>query len=329
MKNENTKIFIGPMSKNIVDATIEFCNENNKVIGLIPSRRQIEFSKGYVNNWSTKEFCEYVRSKTDKILLVRDHGGPLQGNTPDYGLDSLYEDCQPNMFDVIHIDIWKKYQDYQEGFVATMFYINYCVRINENILFEVGTEEAIRPFTVEEVDKLLSDLKTYLEPRIFNKIKYIVVQSGTALKGNNNIGSYDKDRLLKMVEVANKHKIICKEHNGDYLPVTLVKEKFKLGLDCINIAPEFGNIETQFILKKMQETRPELIEEFFNICLESKRWVKWVNKDFNPIDNKLEIINICGHYVFSDVKFLRLKSFLGDIDGEIRNKIKEKLWTLA
>jgi hypothetical protein len=64
------KYFIGPMSKNVVDTIVEFCNETNNRIGLIPSRRQVEWDGGYVNNWTTKEFTEYVKSKTDKILLV-------------------------------------------------------------------------------------------------------------------------------------------------------------------------------------------------------------------------------------------------------------------
>jgi len=47
------KYFIGPMSKNIVDSIIEFCNNTNNTIGLIPSRRQVENTSGYVNNWTT------------------------------------------------------------------------------------------------------------------------------------------------------------------------------------------------------------------------------------------------------------------------------------
>ena len=45
------------MSKNVVDAVIEF---NSPSIGFIPSRRQIDFIGGYVNNWTTKEFSNYV-----------------------------------------------------------------------------------------------------------------------------------------------------------------------------------------------------------------------------------------------------------------------------
>ena len=86
------KIFIGPMSRNIVDASIEWCNETSNPLGLIPSRRQVEYNGGYVNSWTTKDFSKYIKSKTNKILLVRDHGGPNQGDSPDDGLNSLKED---------------------------------------------------------------------------------------------------------------------------------------------------------------------------------------------------------------------------------------------
>ena len=47
---------------------------------MIASRRQIdseEFGGGYVNNWSTKSFADYVKKKDKKnfIILSRDHGG--------------------------------------------------------------------------------------------------------------------------------------------------------------------------------------------------------------------------------------------------------------
>jgi hypothetical protein len=54
------KYFIGPMSKNVVDTIIDFCKSTNNNIGLIPSRRQVEFNGGYVNNWTTSEFSKYA-----------------------------------------------------------------------------------------------------------------------------------------------------------------------------------------------------------------------------------------------------------------------------
>ncbi len=318
------------MSKNIVDAIIEFANKTKTPIGLIPSRRQVERNGGYVNNWTTKEFCEYVRSKTKHVLLVRDHAGPNQGNDFDFGVTSFIQDCDENMFDVIHVDVWKQFKVYEEGLEATIDFINLGYTLNENMRYEIGTEESIRPTTPEELDKLITDLKATLPKRLFNKIEYVVIQSGTALQGNENVGSFNQDRLIEMVKVVDKHGLISKEHNGDYLSDELVIEKFKNGLDSINIAPEFGQIETKLILQDIKENHPEHFNLLYDICLASNRWVKWVSKDFNPDENKDELINICGHYVLSNPQFIKIKKKLSsDLDEKIKTAVKERLERLV
>ena len=97
-----------------------------------------------------------------------------------------------------------------------------------------------------------------------------------------------------------------------------MKTRFKAGLDSINIAPEFGQLETMCYL----ETMGKDIEEYYKICYESGKWRKWVSKDFNPNQNKRELIKICGHYILSDERFLSMKP---DIDLEIKTTIKQKL----
>ena len=91
-----------------------------------------------------------------------------------------------------------------------------------------------------------------------------------------------------------------------------------MGLDSINIAPEFGQLETLCYLDEMGND----IEEYYKICYESKRWEKWVRTDFIPENNKKELIKICGHYVLSDDNF---KKFKPNIDDKIKNIIKTKL----
>jgi hypothetical protein len=320
------KLFIGPMSKNIVDTVIDYCNNSvdNITIGLIPSRRQVENTGGYVNNWTTEEFCDYVKSKTDKVLLVRDHCGPMQGYTEDDGIESFKEDCKH--FDIIHVDVWKAYPKYEDGLKATIDLINLGVEENPNVLYEVGTEESIRPFTTEELDTFLTDLKKGLSDTAFSKIKYAVIQSGTALQGNTNIGSFNQDRLIDMCKVAADHGLISKEHNGDYLEYNTLSTKFKNGLKSINVAPEFGQLETKVLYYIMND---EAKEKFYDICYESKRWVKWVSDDFKPEENKEEIVNICGHYVFSDPRFLELKNALNeDVDFFIKVTIDRKIFEM-
>jgi len=317
------KLFIGPMSKNIVDAIIDYSNKNNIQIGLIPSRRQIEKDGGYVNNWTTKDFCEYVKNKSNNILLVRDHGGPSQGNYQDDGIESFIEDCE--YFDVVHVDVWKKHKNYSDGLNATMEFITLGFNKNPNLLYEIGTEESIRPFTSEELDKLITDLKSKLPINIYEKIKYAVVQSGTALEGNKNIGKYDNSRLIKMIEVVKKHNLIPKEHNGDYIKDDILNNKFNCGLQTINVAPEFGQLETKVILDEIGDNL-KLLNKFYQICYDSKRWVKWVSSDFVPSESKLELINICGHYVFSNPDFIEIKKLLSNnVDEKIKTKIIERI----
>ena len=316
------KYFIGPMSKNIVDTIIEFCNETNNKIVLIPSRRQIEWNGGYVNNWTTEEFSKYASN----LLLQRDHSGPGQGATEDDGYESLKHDCQ--YLDLIHIDPWKKYPVFADGLEETIKMIEYCYNLNPKIGFEVGTEESIRRFEPYELANLMHQLQHRLSSKLFNQIKYLVIQSGTSLKGTNQTGHYDSDRLKEMIAVCKQFNIKSKEHNGDYIPVSVIKEKFDLGLDTINIAPEFGLIETQTYLNVIQRNDNwiENLNIFWKICFDSKKWEKWVDKDFNPYGNQTDIIKICGHYVLSYPEFLsKIKAQFPNIDNEIKNNIKNKL----
>ncbi len=317
------KYFIGPMSKNIVDTINEFCSKTGVSIGLIPSRRQVEFSGGYVNNWTTEEFKNYTKD----LFLVRDHAGPNQGLYEDDGFESLSHDCK--FLNMIHIDPWKKFSSLEDGTQWTSKMIKFCYEKNPNILFEVGTEESIRRFEPHEINTFLSNLKKQLTVKQFKQIVYCVIQSGTSLKENHNTGSYDKERLIEMIRIVKSHDLLSKEHNGDYLPVRLIKEKFSLGLDSINIAPEFGQIETKTYLQIIKQKNPELLEKFWKLCYDSGRWKKWVDEDFNPTQQKEELINICGHYILSNDIFIKqIKSKFDNIDVIIKENIHKKLYQL-
>lgn len=321
----NIKYFIGPMTLNVVDAIVDFCNQTNTKIGLIPSRRQVEWDGGYVNNWTTKGFSTYVRGNTSNVVLKRDHSGPSQGQCDDDGYKSLTEDCK--YLDLIHIDPWKRYSAFNLGLKETVRMIDHCYDLNPNLEYEIGTEEAIRRFEPYELDELVSGLKSRLDPEVFAKVKYLVIQSGTSLKGNTQTGAYDSKRLLDMVAVAKKYNLISKEHNGDYIPVHIIQEKFNLGLDSINIAPEFGLLETQTYLDQMEEGSQEFLD-FWQICYDSNKWVKWVDGNFDPIVNKKELIQICGHYVLSSPAFVAIKQKYPYIDNIIKDNILNKLHKL-
>ena len=313
------KFNIGPMSKNIVDSIIEFGTKENK-IGLIPSRRQVDYCGGYVNNWDTTTFTNYVKTSNQHIWLQRDHGGPGQGQLPDDGIVSFTNDCKN--FDSIHIDPWKRYSNFNDGLLKTIEYMKLLYSKNKNIKFEIGTEEAIRRFEVDEIDLLIAECQRLLPNEIYKAIDYVVIQSGVGLNlaTMNNTGDYNPERLSKMISVCKKYNLKTKEHNGDYLSNQQIKERFDLGLDSINIAPEFGQLETLCYLQELQNT--DKFEKLYQICYNSKRWEKWVNVDFDPLTQKEEIIKICGHYVLSDPKFLEIKP---NIDTKIKTVLADKL----
>ena len=314
------KYWIGPMSKNVVDAVIEF----NGNFGFIPSRRQVDYDGGYVNNWTSGEFAKYVDGR---VPIERDHGGIGQGYEYDDGYVSYAEDSK--CFDIVHIDPWKVYSEFEDGLSETIdnttfLYDSLGNMGSFNIKFEIGTEESIRRFEVDELEKLLGVLESKLYPPMFENIEYVVVQSGVGLDlgKQSNTGNFNADRLEKMVSVCKKFGKKSKEHNGDYLSAKEYKDRFDLGLDSINIAPEFGQLETLCYLNEMGDD----IEDYYQICYDSKRWEKWVDKDFIPKKNKKELIKICGHYVFSDKRFLEIKP---NIDDKIKSVITHKLEELV
>lgn len=316
----NTKFYIGPMSKNTVDACIAFCNNYNMTIGLIPSRRQIDYNSGYVNEWTTKTFSNYVKNASTNITLQRDHGGPGQGTLMDDGYESLTSDCKH--LHLIHVDPWKICKNFQNGCELTAQYIKYCYQLEPRLKYEVGTEQSIFEYSSQELNDLLEYLKQKLSSDEYSKIIYAVIQSGTSLKGNTNTGTYDPNKLENMVSVCQAHGLHSKEHNGDYLPIELIYQKFSLGLNSINIAPELGQIETKTYLNEIGKNQ-ELFNTFFDICYSSKKWEKWVNTDFDPFSRKEEMINISGHYVLSTGDFLtQIKSKIRpDVDDIIKKNI--------
>jgi len=313
------KYYIGPMSKNVVDCVMEHGQQH--FVGLIPSRRQVDFNCGYVNNWNTKTFSEYVYNK---VLLCRDHGGESQGTYSDDGKDSFENDCK--YFDLIHVDPFRASKNIEDAALKTIEYIKFCFSKNQKILYEVGTEEAIFKYQPEELKVFLDILKRELSEEEFFNIKYAVVQSGTRLHlpTRTNIGNFDIDRLKRFVDVVKDFDLMSKEHNGDYLIDSCdVGIRFSSGLDAINIAPEFGQIESEYYLERCKKDKI-LIEELYQLCYNSNKWKKWI-PDISRV-SKQQLIITCCHYIFSDAEFLsKVKSNFPRSDIYIRKRINSKL----
>jgi len=315
------RFFLGPMSKNVVDVVLEIAAGSDKEWTFIPSRRQIEFTGGYVNNWTTKDFSDYVRSRNlSNVFIERDHGGPGQGLVDDDGFQSLFYDLK--YFNIIHIDPWKKYQSYNDALSFTIKMIQFCYSQSKTIQYEVGTEEGIRPISTSELESFLTDLKKALLPQQFALIKYVVIQCGTKLLEKVNTGEFDSDKLRDMLAIVNRFGFIAKEHNGDWVSKETVAQKEALGLQNLNIAPQLGEIESSVCLNAFKQN-PDHYEKFFQICLSSDKWRKWVSSTFNPYDDKDKLILICGHYVFSNAEFIEIKNNYPNLDTTVKSTLRQ------
>jgi hypothetical protein len=316
------KYYIGPMSKNVVDCVIKHGQKHS--IGLIPSRRQVDFSGGYVNGWNTEIFSSYIKKKNSSILLCRDHGGAEQGQVSDDGNKSFETDAQ--YLDLIHIDPFRVSETIYQAAEKTADIIEKIFEVNPNIMYEVGTEEAIFKYQPEDLNWMLGYLKIRLRIEYFNQIKYAVVQSGTRLDlaTRTNIGNYNNTRLQNFIEIVKNFDLMSKEHNGDYLTDSFdVEVRFASGLDAINIAPEYGQIESEFYLEMCSKDNA-LFEQLYEICYNSGKWKKWIPDVFRA--SKSQIIMTCCHYILSDKSFIdNIKSHFPNADKLIQKRITSKL----
>lgn len=308
------KYFICPMSKQIVDSVLELQSDR---FGLLPTRRQIDIDGGYVNGWDTISFHKYVRSKSN-IVLERDHSGPNQGKIEDDGFLSYINDAK--YFDIIHIDPWKIVtNDISVGVKHTFDTIHYLYHINPNLKYEILTEEAIFKIEDFELNDILEFLKSNSKDEVFNNIEFVVIQSGVGLDLVNmkNTGNFNLEKLKKMVKLCREYGKKTKEHNGDYLTNKELEIRFDNGVDSLNIGPEIAQIQTLTYLEHMSEIQ---IDEFYQICLDSKKWERWVKNDFD-INDKRKLIQVCGHYCYDLYE-------LPNIDSVIKENIKNKLNSL-
>ncbi len=234
------ELFVGPVSKNVVDAVLEYKYQHDAPLGLIPSRRQIDFDGGYVNNWTTKTFVDYCKRKNYdgierdypfsasmySMKYERDHGGIGQSHDDEYE-ESLVESIRTDArnFDIIHVDPWKKYSSIDDAAVETAREMSLAYIANPYIRFEIGTEQAIRPMTASDLEIFLKRLYSIISPNLQSRIEYIVIQSGTGLIMNQNIGVYDENRLMEMLLTVKRYGKKSKEHNGDHLTVEQIKRR--------------------------------------------------------------------------------------------------------
>lgn len=360
-----TMLCSGPMSKNCIDAAIELSNELSIPQILIASRRQIdssEFGGGYVENFDTHSFANYVRSKkSDNIFIARDHGGPWQSlveqnsnlNVSD-SMKSAKKSFETDIlsgFDFIHIDPSIPIQNENltiEQILSRLFelygYIyEFAKQNNRNIEFELGTEEQNGyAQDLEKFEYFLNEVQKFCIKNKVTKPTFVVAQTGTKVMEMQNIGIFGSNLneskkislniLLKTLEICNKFDVLLKEHNTDYLSDEALALRPIIGIHASNVAPEFGVIETKallYILKMFGYD--EEINFFIQTALNSNKWKKWMLKNSKATDIDKAII--CGHYIFANESIKNMRDKVSrelivkniDLDNYLKRIIKQAM----
>jgi hypothetical protein len=360
MQDKNcTLLGVGPMSKNCVNASIELADQYKTPLMLIASRRQIDseqFGGGYVENWTTQDFANYVTSKdiNKNIILARDHGGPWQNEiekSQNMNLkeamksakDSFRSDIDAG-FHMLHIDPSEDIHSHpninqvlERIYELYEFCWSYAQQKNQDIIFEIGTEEQSGSNnTKEELEYTLEKMTNFCKNNKLPFPAFIVIQAGTRVMETRNIGSFDSPvrianqlppeiQIPKMISICRKYGIYMKEHNTDYLSTESLKWQPRLGIHAANIAPEFGVSETKAFIDILEKNKHnDLLDEFLRISYNSKKWKKWMLADSNASDKDKSII--AGHYVFSTNEFLSIKeeasNRINGLDEFLKNQIK-------
>lgn len=193
-----TLIGVGPMSRNLLQASFELAKEDDYPLMFIASRNQVdadELGGGYVNGWNQFSFIDAIKEVAKEVdfdglyYVCRDHGGPWQRDQErndhlptekamELGKKSYIADIEAG-FDLLMIDPTK--DPFEVGKVIpletvlerTVDLIAFCEEERKKrglpeIGYEVGTEETNGGLTsTETYEKFITQLKVELEKTRF------------------------------------------------------------------------------------------------------------------------------------------------------------------
>lgn len=329
---KNTFLGLGPMSIEVINSLNKFSKKYKKKIMLICSRNQIEtefLGGGYVNNFNTENFANFIKSKNNRYLIMaRDHSGPFKRDGfVNKNLSSEVENCKKSLtddiindFSLLHIDTSEcgkaKYEIADE---LIKFSNDLAKKLKKKIFFEFGCEDH---GVMTNFKKFSMDAKFFSN---FKNRKYIVCQTGSLVKSIFQVGQFDIDSIRIMKKISDEYGILLKEHNCDYLNNYQISLRKKFGINAINIAPELGVTQTMLIyyLGKKYNFDDEIFS-FKKLVLKKNKWKKW---NYNNENNLIKFFS-AGHYHFQSSEYKKLYSkickkenFQRNFDQIIENKL--------
>lgn len=322
----NAKLGVGPMSPEVVEAIFRVSEYKRKELMIIASKNQIDYAGGYVNNWTTPEFMNFIKKMREtypnsNVKICRDHCGP--GFNGNFDLSDTYATIKSdieNGFDLIHIDFCNFKGTKEEQFEESKKAIEYCLSLQPSIRIEVGTDEnagtTFGAMNLQEIEKEIDFFTGFCTPEFY------VVQTGTLVKEINQVGNFNKEFIERIQNILKNRGVKLKEHNADYLSKDQIDSRNGI-VDAMNIAPQLGVIQTMVTLQKCLSYGVDF-KEFIEEVYAGGRWKKWMHD--NSEKNKMLCVAIAGHYHFASDSYKKIIEALSsreDMKETIINEIME------
>lgn len=356
-----TLLGIGPVSETVIRSAMKICKSYDYPLILIASRNQVDLESlgsgylmGGMDQFQFVDLISRLRKEIDyknPVHICRDHGGPWQRNIEldekysvglamDIAKKSFSADIRAG-FTYIHIDPTKCPFSHTLDDICnwTVDLLEYCEKLRvslgkDPIDYEVGTEDIQGGLTSSQTfETFLKKLIQLLKIKNLPLPTCIVAQTGTLVRVDRNVGHFNSTQTEKFIEIANRYGIELKEHNGDYLDVASCRVHPHIGIAVMNVAPEFGLVETDAYLYLAQvekelvdrgilsaENSSNLQELFIEITWKIAPWQKWMTEEIkklsyeeikNDASLRLLIARVCGHYIYNtkEIKKAREKLY--------------------
>ncbi|PJA89964.1 MAG: hypothetical protein CO137_01445 [Candidatus Magasanikbacteria bacterium CG_4_9_14_3_um_filter_32_9] len=315
-----SKLGIGPMSQEIIEAVYRYSENNSEPLMLIASKNQIDWSGGYVNDWTTRQFAEYCnvlkkKYPKAKVYLCRDHCGPGFKNDDINDVYKTINDDLDNGFEVIHIDFCHYKGVYEERLAESKKAIEHILKKKPGTIIEIGTDENKGDFltNIKHVDSEMEFFKKVAP------IHFFVCQTGSLIKEVNQAGAFNTEFLKKIKDLSVKYDFCLKEHNADYLDSRSVAMRKGI-IDAVNVAPQYGIIQTTLTLSKCYAYGIN-VDDYLEDAYMSGKWKKWLKK--NDQNNKYLCSVIAGHYNFAKDSYKKIYKEINKYEDFRETIIKE------
>lgn len=318
------RISFGPMSSEIIEAVFRYSHINHVPTALIASKNQIDYDQGYVNNWSTQQYMNFIyemrrKYQDSNVIICRDHCGPGFNGIDDVSdvFKTISNDIRSG-FDLIHIDFCHYPGARQASLEKAAVAIKFAQKLNPNIRFEVGTDEINQPLSLGQLRRDLEFFTQICSP------EYFVVNTGSLVLEDYQAGIFNTSQVQRAKQCLEDFGIQLKEHNADYLSSNQIRDRIGL-VDGMNVAPELGVRQTEKILDLASKYKVPP-DSFLTAAYKSKKWKKWLQ--YSSPDDKYLCSILAGHYVFNSKEYLKLYKHLQEFTDVKEELIETAMLTI-